>query len=296
MNNQINTIITGVLTQDSNASYILDKHGEKHFRDDTIWQGYLHHWPGMMLNARYLPQKDYKTQKPIVIMWPHVSKQGGPLVELYFNERLVKYPASLLGHVAINVNNEIFNFSHNLNENEAMKPEEYFFRPALGEFAPHPETQRYNIADPARPYYDKFGRLFMRTIHVLRIEGLDCDRLSHILHDELYKIIRSGNDQTDNEKYRDFHVLTRNCATIIRDSFRQYGFTGMKGNFPRELYVHAAYYFKNHAQKYGLRISQHTLKQLKVNEAPFSAMPPLLNPRNIIRVSLLKHPTFYSPD
>lgn len=296
MNSYNHVIITGKLTREGDSSYLIDANGKKHFEHETIWDGYLRHWTEKTLNARYLQQKDYTTLKPIVIMWPRSIEHDGPLVELYFNERLVKYPASLLGHVAINVKNEIFNFSHNLNENEAMKPEEYFFRPALGEFAPHPETLRFDISDPVRPYYDKFGRLFMRTIHVFRIEGLDCDRLSEILHGELKTIYSSESALKGHEKYQDFHVLTRNCATIIRDSFRQYGFAGIKGNFPRELYVHAAHYFKKNAEKLKLTISQYTLKQLKVDEAPFSAMPPLLNPANIIRARLMKYPTFCSRD
>ena len=46
--------------------------------------------------------------------------------------------------MAVNVNGAIFNFSHKINENEVMRNEEYFFRPALGEFAPHPVTGRDN--------------------------------------------------------------------------------------------------------------------------------------------------------
>ena len=78
--------------------------------------------------ARELPQLDYKTDQPIIIMWPDESPPSEPVVDFYYNERLVKYPASLFGHNAININGNIYNFSHLMNENEIITPEEFIYR------------------------------------------------------------------------------------------------------------------------------------------------------------------------
>ena len=67
-----------------------------------------------------------------------------------------------------------------MNENEIITEEEFFYRPALGEFAPSPNNGKYEILEDGTPYYDKFGRNFMRTIHVLRIEGIDVEKLGNI--------------------------------------------------------------------------------------------------------------------
>ena len=61
-----------------------------------------------------------------------------------------------------------------------MSIEEYFYRPALGEFAPSPRTGLFEILDDGTAYYDKFGRNFMRTIHVLRVEGINGTRMRSI--------------------------------------------------------------------------------------------------------------------
>ncbi len=181
----IEKTITGKLIVENNESYLLDSDGRKHFREETIWDGYISHWEGKKVNGRFLPQRDYGRNRRIVIIWPAVSGEGKGAVELYYNERLVKYPVSVLGHIALNINGSLFNFSHLVNENEIVTPEEYFFRPALGEFAPHPETGIYDDTDPQRPYLDKFGRQFMRTIHVLRIEGLDHERFLEYCKNQL---------------------------------------------------------------------------------------------------------------
>lgn len=54
------------------------------------------------------------------VMWPDEPVPDESVVELYFNEHLVKYPVSFLGHLAVNVNGTIFNFSHLMNENEMI--------------------------------------------------------------------------------------------------------------------------------------------------------------------------------
>ena len=69
------------------------------------------------------------------------------------NERLTKYFVSYLGHTAVNVNGSIFNFSHLMNENEIMGKEEYFYRPALSEFAPSPN----NCATIIRDVFNQCG-------------------------------------------------------------------------------------------------------------------------------------------
>jgi len=284
------TIYRGVLTNTGGQTFLRGQDCVQYLKDEIIWNGYLAHFSGLAVCARRLPQRDYETGKPIVIMWPDVPAPDESTVGLYFNERLVKYPTSFLGHMAVNVSGEIFNFSHLINENEVMKAEEYFFRPALGEFAPHPVYGRDNTDDPQKPYFDKFGRLFMRTIHVLRITGLDTQKFSQLFHDELDMI---RNTQTDPKKpgdYRDFNILTNSCSTIIRDGFKKYGFKNIRGIFPRDLFVNISYFFLKQLEHPQIKASRHTLQQLKVPEAAESALPPLLNPLNLVKQHILQSP------
>lgn len=281
-------IYRGILTTDGRTPSLLGDDGTRYLEDEIIWSGYLSHWSGRKVFARRLPQKDYEARKPIVILWPDVSAPEEPFVDLYFNERLVKYPVSLLGHLAVNVNGEIFNFSHLINENEVMKHEEYFFRPALGEFAPDPVLGRDNIDNPQKPYYDKFGRLFMRTIHVLRITGLDTRDLSQIFHNELETIRNFPSNPKKPGEYADFNIFTRSCSTIIRNGFRKMGFAKIRGIFPRELFVNSSYYFLKQTEHSLIKASGCTFTQLNVPEASPSAMPPLLNPLNRYRYRMVE--------
>ncbi len=278
--------INGVLRQENGKTYLLGENGDKQLDTELIWDGYIHHWLGKRVAARPLPQRDYKQGNPIIIMWPYEEPSGAPFVELYYNERLVKYPASTLGHFAINVDGEIFNFSHLLNENEVIKREEYFYRPALGEFAPHPELGVFNVDDPERPYYDKFGRLFMRTIHVLHIEGLDTERLSGIYHRALERIHSTPVNPKRPEKYPDFNIFTQSCTTIIRDGLIEYGFRRIGGIFPRDLFVNIAFHLLKEERE-DMEVELFRMRQLKVPEAPYSALTPFLNPLNRIRARRL---------
>jgi len=273
-------IYRGILTAKDVNVYLLTEDGAKVLENEKIWSGYLKHFSGRKVRARLLPQRDYETGRKIIIMWPEMPAPEDPFVELYFNERLAKYRTSFLGHLAINVNGEIFNFSHLLNENEIMKHEDYFFRPALGEFSPHPVFGRYNVDDPQKPYYDKFGRLFMRTIHVLKIIGLDIKRLSQIFHEQLEKIKNTPPDPKDPQKYRDFNILTNSCSTVIRSGFKKYGFEEITGMFPRDIFVNISYYFLMQENDKRIRAAWRTLPQLMVDEAAPSVMPPLMNPLN----------------
>ena len=273
-------IYRGVLTVSGQIAFLLGDNGVGYLKDEKIWDGYLLHWSGQKVCARRLPQKDYETGREIIILWPDEPLPEEPFVDLYFNERLVKYPVSFLGHLAVNVHGEIFNFSHLINENEVMRPEEYFYRPALGEFAPHPKTCRDNTDDPAKPYYDKFGRLFMRTIHVLRIIGLDTKKFSQIFHNELDIIHNAPPDPEKPGHYIDFNIFTNSCSTIIGGGFKKMGFKNIRGIFPRELFVNVSSYFLKQSDHPMIKASCHTLHQLHVPEAAPSAMPPLLNPLN----------------
>ncbi len=284
----IDKTITGKLIVENSESYLLDKEGKKHFREELIWDGYTRHWEGEKVKARFLPQRDYGRNGRIIIIWPVASGEGKGAVELYYNERLVKYPASLLGHIALNINGSLFNFSHLVNENEIVTPEEYFFRPALGEFAPHPEKGIYDDTDPERPYLDKFGRQFMRTIHVLRIEGLDHERFLEYCKNQLEIIHKTPVNPQKPDKYADFNVFRRSCSTIIRDCFRECGFTGISGVFPRDLFMNTAYYFFRRVKDAGFGTSYYKRKQLKVPEAGYSRMTPLINPLNRIKSFLIR--------
>ncbi len=290
-----NKIFFGILTVEGNRSFLLNKKGVPLLEKELIWEGYIKHWSGKKINARKLPLKDYKKNEAIIICWPEKKYPNEPFIELYYNERLIKYPTSRLGHIAININNNIFNFSHLINENEIISSEEYFYRPALGEFAPHPETGIFNIDDKDRPYFDKFGRNFMRTIHVLRIEGIDTEKLLNFYKNELEVIYNTPRDPESPEDYRDFNIFKRSCTTIIRDGFKECGFKKIKGTFPRDLFINAAYHFARTYKKDSIKVKLYKMDQLKVPEAPFSKITPLLNPFNKLREYYLKRqfPDFF---
>ena len=55
-----------------------------------------------------------------------------------------------------------------MNENEVITPEENFYRPALGEFAPSPTTGRFALDENSRNYYDKFGRNLLTYGDIVR--------------------------------------------------------------------------------------------------------------------------------
>ena len=107
-------IIKGKLCKESGQAFIKGN-GKTFFEGRLIWDGYLTHWLGRNVCARELSQMDYKTSQPIILIWPDEPTSEEPIVDFYYNERLIKYPASLFGHNAINVNGHIYNFSHLLN-------------------------------------------------------------------------------------------------------------------------------------------------------------------------------------
>ena len=273
-------MVTGILTQDNHSSFILDEIGDHHFEDRVIWNGYLAHWSGEKVHARELNQHDYENNEPIIIIWPVEASSPEPFVDLYYNERLTKYFFSYLGHMAINVNGLIFNFSHLMNENEIMEKEEYLYRPALGEFAPSPNNGLFEILEDGRVFYDKFGRNFMRTIHQIRIFGLDTEKMMGALKQRLDIILNTSPNPKDPEQYKDFSIVSNNCATIIRDAFNQCGFPKIKGRFPRDLFINTTYHLLYDPE---LNVQYVKLPQLFVPEAPMSVMSPLLNLSNYFR-------------
>ncbi|HPS58205.1 MAG TPA: hypothetical protein PK514_08875 [Spirochaetota bacterium] len=279
----------GILTKEDSRVFLKDRSGRRFFIDDAIWNGYLKHWESRELCGELLPETDYSTGKRIVLLRPEQPAASEPFIELYYNERLPRYFYSYLGHTAINVNGEIFNFSHLLNECEVMNEALYFFRPALGKFAPEPGGG-YNIMDPEHPYLDKFGRQFMRTIHVARITGYDTDMLSKALHAKLEKIHNTPEDPGRPGVYRDFGMFTNSCTTIIRDVLRVSGFSGISGIFPREMFTSSVWNFMQMHKRGRLKLSVFTRPQLYVDEASASAMTPLVNPLNIMRRLRLRKP------
>ena len=289
MQNRHNDVtVTGFLRKDGDAVYLESINGGRFFEDCLIWKGYQDHWCNKKVFARTLSQKDYQTGKRIIIMWPFREKNDAQFIELYYNERLIKYPASVMGHIAINVNNEIFNFSHLLNENEIITPEEYFYRPALGEFAPHPVTMRFNTDNPSRPYYDKFGRNFMRTIHVARIENADAERLRAYYKEQLRIIHGTIPNPAKPEKYKDFNIFKRSCTTIIRDGLKHIGFQKVKGVFPRDMFISAVWSFLRHKNPEEITLQLFTMPQLKVDEAEYSMLSPIMNIHNKVKNIIMK--------
>lgn len=282
-------VFKGILTKNEGAPCLLITDGEYILKNDPIWDGYLRHWEDQPVCARYLPQEDYETGKRIVIIWPDSPRSPDPFVEVYYNERLVKYRASTFGHNAINVDGKIFNFSHLMNENEVITPEEYFYRPALGEFAPSPTTGRFATNENGRNYFDKFGRNFMRTIHVLRIEGMDTKQLADIYHRELEKIHNTPVNPSKPEKYAKFSFITRSCTTIIRDGLLEYGFKGISGFLPRDFFVSAASAVFDAQPGMGIQARIFKMPQLQVPEALLSKMTPLFNPVNSFKLKKLQN-------
>ncbi len=281
-------IIKGVLSESDGKPFIISNDGTKYFSNRTIWSGYLSHWLNKKVCARTLPQTDYETGNPIIIIWPDVQIATEPIVEFYYNESLIKYPASLFGHNAIRINGDIYNFSHLINENEIMTPEEYFYRPALGEFAPSPNNGKFEVMEDGRTYYDKFGRNFMRTIHVLRIKGIDTGKLSSIYNHELDVIHNTPVNPKKPEEYKEFSFFNRSCSTIIRDGLIKYGFKNLKGILPRDLFVNVIYNLNKKKNAVNIELELYTMPQLKVPEAPESVLTPIMNLRNRKRYKALK--------
>lgn len=272
----------GKLIHDNGGIFLEDKSGRRFFSSDALWNGYLKHWESREVCGELLEETDYVSGRQIVLLWPDSPRPSGPFVELYYNERLPGYFYSYLGHTAINVNGEIFNFSHLLNECEVMNEAQYFYRPALGKFSPKPGAG-YCIDDPEHPYLDKFGRQFMRTIHAARITGYNTDRLAAELHSSLRKIHSTPEDPRKPGIYRDFGMFTNSCTTIIRDALRISGFPGISGIFPREMYTSAVWNFMRMSERGNLNLSVTIRPQLNVDEAPPSAMTPMVNPLNFVR-------------
>jgi len=175
-----------------------------------------------------------------------------------------------------------------VNENEIMTPYEFLYRPALGEFAPSPNNQKFEILDNGKTYYDKFGRNFMRTIHVLRIQGIDVDKLKAIFDEELNVIHSTPVDPMAPEKYKDFNFFNRSCSTIIRDGLQKYGIKNIGGILPRDLFVNILYSLYTAGTEMGLDWALYKKPQLKVPEAPYSKMTPLINIKNKFYYRLMK--------
>ncbi len=280
-------IRSGNLVRFGAGTFLQGRDGAEYFMDSAIWEGYWKHWQGMELRGRLLPELDYNTGKNIVLLWPDKKEDNSPFVELYYNERLVKYVMSTLGHLAINVNGFIFNFSHLLNECEIMTEEEYFYRPALGKFSPSPDGF-FDTSDPEKPFLDKFGRQFMRTIHTARITGRETEKLEKILRRKLNEIYETPVDPDRPEYYADFNKFSNSCTTIIRDSLREWGFQGIRGIFPRELFISAVWEFYKKSGPAGMKLDVFRRDQITVDEAPESKLSPVINPVNYLKNVILK--------
>lgn len=279
------TTYTGELKVVDDKSYLELENGNKVFENETIWSGYLKYWKNTKVNARRLEQLDYEDGKPIIIMWPDEPNPKKAFVRIYYNERLVKYWQSTLGHLAIDVNGKIFNFAEKYNEIEIITKEEYFYRPALGEFAPSPITGRQVILQEGKSYLDKFGRNFMRGIHVCHIEGIDADKLYDVLYKKMEMIHNTPPNPKDSENWPDFHFIKSSCTSIVRDGFRKCGFPQIKGVIPRDFFVNAAYNLQKEKE---LKVRLYKMPQLLVAEAKPSKQTPLFNIKNWFKVKSVK--------
>ena len=107
-----------------------------------------------------------------------------------------------------------------MNENEIMEKEEYFFRPALGEFAPSPNNGLFEILEDGRVFYDKFGRNFMRTIHRIRIFGLDTEKMMAVLKKSLDIILNTTPNRKEHDKYKDFNIMQNKENKILKTLYK----------------------------------------------------------------------------
>jgi len=270
----------GKLLSKNSGAYLLTQDNAKYFETEKIWAGYLSHFLGNTVLARQLPQLDYDTGRPIILLWPAENRPALSFFELYYNERMPKYSGSLFGHIAINIKGTVFNFARKINECEMLTAEEYFYRPALGEFGPG-HKGKYDISDPQKPYYDKFGRRFMRAIHALRVEGLDTEKLLLIFQKIFAEKQQYFSARPDLENDPRFNLVSNSCVTPIRHGLTQFGFKNIPGIAPRDFYVNCLGYFSKYARDKNLKFSAGTKPQLKVPEAPFSRPALLLDPRNL---------------
>ncbi len=287
MNRPPEFIARGLLGRDADAVYIETDEDGRMFPSEPVWEGYLAHWLGRRVQVHRLSQRNYESGARILLLAPDVPASQPPYVALYYNERMTEYLSSLFGHLTINVDGRVFSFSQTLNENEEMTVEEFLYRPALGEFSAHPETLTFNVDDASRPYYDKFGRRFMRSIHVLCIEGLDTARLTGLLRTELAVIYQTPVDPRIPHMYRDFHLFRRSCTTIIRNALREVGLPEISGFLPQELFLNVAYHAALPGRPSNLIARASRLDQLKVPEMAYSRPSPILNPVNRVRLARL---------
>ena len=276
-------VACGILGRDATTEYVETDEGRRIVMSEPVWDGYFSHWLGQRVRVYRLAQRDYQSGSKILLLAPDRPGPTGPYVELYYNECLPGYISSMLGHFAINVNGRVFSFSETLNENEEMSLDEFLYRPALGEFSGHPDKMTFNIDDPDRPYYEKFGRRFMRTIHVLRIEGLETAALAEILRSEIRTVHETPPDPRRPHKYKDFHYVHRSCTSIVRDALRESGLREVSGVVPRELFLNAAYQLTRPHRSGNVEVQASLMDQLKVPERSYSRPNSILNPVNRAR-------------
>ena len=234
-----------------------------------------------------MEERDYRTGKPLVLLWPPDFAPRGctDCFELFLNERLVTFRGSILGHAAVNVGGLVFNYSYQRNENEAVPVEEYLYRPALGCFGVHPTLGRTDLSEDGKPYHNNFGRLFGRSIHVLHVETSPevVSRLRAYFQEKMDIVQRAPVSAGDPNRTPLFHYYRRNCATIIRDGLRRAGPFPVKGVAPRDLFESACRCFRRASFRGSCRVARWRLRQLKVPEAPYSAMVPTIHPLNRAR-------------
>lgn len=277
-NNFQNESMEGWIKKDETGVFIEDNSGKKLFTKERIWDGYVAHWLNKKVLVRELPQNDPKTGLPIVLIWREDGierNKNQNYIEVYYNERLVKYWASFFGHISINVGGSVFNFSNKISEDEILTPEEYFYRPVLGDLAPTEDKK-----DSAEKDVIKFGRRFMRSIHILRIEGdsLDIELLRKIFKKKMDSVHNAPTDSSRPGFYKDFSFYSNSCVTIIRDGLREGGFADASGFLSRDFFMSCAKSFRKMAKKNNLSVSLRLMPQLMISEAPPSKMTLLFNP------------------
>lgn len=259
------------------STVVLAGGGER--RTGVLWPGYAR-FAGTRVLVRPLPVHD--AGKPVLLVAPLGDAPPARSVELYLAERLPRHAMSRFGHVAAWAGGHVFNYSRTWRENEALDWAEFAWRPPLGDYGPE--------------RHDYFGRRFMRTLHVLRIDGLDTVRVRASLQAVRERILARPPDPRDPEYAPWVNLAGRNCVALLRLALVEAGLPVFHGLTPRAFFVDAAWRLRRLAGRGVLRLSYRRLPQVVVPECAPSLPASSWSPRTAQRERRLAREGFFGAD